>query len=92
MIATDHAPHAPWEKADFEKAPNGALGLETSLAAGITALVRPGHISLLRLLELMSTDVYKRQGPGGPGCGSAGYAGYGADDPWYTRPAGAQAV
>ena len=55
VIATDHAPHAEWEKADFLKAPNGALGLETSLAAGITALVRPGHITLLRLVELMST-------------------------------------
>ena len=66
VIATDHAPHAPWEKADFEKAPNGALGLETSLAAGITALVRPGHISLLRLLELMSTSPARLLGiPGG---------------------------
>lgn len=66
VIATDHAPHAPWEKADFEKAPNGALGLETSLAAGITALVRPGHISLLRLLYLMSTAPARLLGiPGG---------------------------
>ena len=29
-IVTDHAPHAAEEKADFEKAPNGVVGLETS--------------------------------------------------------------
>ena len=55
-IATDHAPHAPEDKANFVSAPNGVLGLETSLAAGITYLVKPGHITLLRLLELMSTS------------------------------------
>ena len=32
-IITDHAPHSAEEKADFEKAPNGVVGLETSLAA-----------------------------------------------------------
>ena len=31
MIATDHAPHSAEEKADFEKAPNGVVGLEKSL-------------------------------------------------------------
>jgi dihydroorotase len=53
-IVTDHAPHTPREKADFEKAPNGAAGLETSLAAGITYLVRPGHLTLGALLRKMS--------------------------------------
>ncbi len=37
-IATDHAPHTPGEKADFLTAPNGVVGMETSLAAGITYL------------------------------------------------------
>lgn len=55
-IATDHAPHAPQEKADFLHAPNGAIGMETSLAAGITALVKPGHLSMTRLIELMSCE------------------------------------
>lgn len=55
-IATDHAPHAFEEKRDFMKAPNGVIGLETSLAAGITALVEPGHISLERLIMLMSVS------------------------------------
>ena len=54
-IATDHAPHTPEEKADFLKAPNGAIGMETSLAAGLTYLVKPGHLSLMRLIETMST-------------------------------------
>ena len=54
-IATDHAPHTPQEKADFLRAPNGVVGMETSLAAGITYLVEPGHLTLPRLLALMST-------------------------------------
>ena len=53
-IATDHAPHSPEEKLDFEKAPNGSIGMETSLAAGITALVKPGYLSLAALVEKMS--------------------------------------
>lgn len=54
-IATDHAPHTPEEKSDFMSAPNGAVGMETSLAAGITCLVKPGILSMNRLLELMSS-------------------------------------
>ena len=54
-IATDHAPHTPTEKDDFEKAPNGAIGMETSLSAGITALVKQGHCTMLQLIEKMST-------------------------------------
>ncbi len=56
MIVTDHAPHSPEEKArPMEKAPSGIIGLETSLGLGILSLVRPGHISLMKLLHLMST-------------------------------------
>lgn len=54
-LITDHAPHAVEEKADFLKAPNGIIGLETSFAASHTALVKTGAISLLRLVDLMST-------------------------------------
>ncbi|MCI1955562.1 MAG: dihydroorotase [Oscillospiraceae bacterium] len=53
-IATDHAPHTPREKAGFLTAPNGAVGMETSLAAGITYLVEPGYLTLPQLLEKMS--------------------------------------
>lgn len=58
-IVTDHAPHAKKEKQDFMKAPNGTVGLETSLAAGIRFLVEPGIISLNRLIELMSVNPAK---------------------------------
>lgn len=51
-ISTDHAPHSPEEKADFWKAPNGSIGMETSLAATLTAL--DGQLSLLEILAKMS--------------------------------------
>ena len=56
-IATDHAPHTPTEKeVEFEYAPFGIIGLETSLALTITGLVEPGHISLERAIALMTRD------------------------------------
>jgi len=55
-IVTDHAPHTRREKKDFLTAPNGVVGLETSLAAGIRFLVEPGHISLSGLVSLMSAN------------------------------------
>lgn len=51
-IATDHAPHTPEEKKDFLKAPNGSIGMETSLAATLTAL--EGKMSLEKILDKMS--------------------------------------
>ncbi len=54
-IATDHAPHTPTEKdVEFQFAPFGILGLETSLALTITGLVEPGIISLERAVALMT--------------------------------------
>ena len=38
------------------EAPSGITGLETSLALGIKSLVQPGHISLMKLMELMSKN------------------------------------
>ena len=55
-IATDHAPHAEREKlVEFDRAPFGIIGLETSLALAITSLVGPGHLELGAVLRLMST-------------------------------------
>lgn len=54
-ISTDHAPHTPEEKADFEKSPNGSIGMETSFSASYTALVSTGIMSLEKLIKLMST-------------------------------------
>ena len=65
-IATDHAPHAAQEKADFLTAPNGVVGLETSLAACLTALVHTGKLSLSQLVEKMSLAPARILGiPGG---------------------------
>lgn len=58
-IITDHAPHAPEEKADFEKAPNGVVGLETSLGATLTALYHTGEITLQKVVELMCVNPRK---------------------------------
>lgn len=52
-ISTDHAPHTPEEKADFMRAPNGSIGMETSLAAAWTAL--GDRLGLSRVIALMST-------------------------------------
>lgn len=55
-IATDHAPHAPDEKAaGLEKAPNGVIGLETSLAVSLT-LVTDGTLSISGLIAKMATN------------------------------------
>lgn len=54
-IVTDHAPHTAAEKADFLHAPNGVVGLETSLAASLTALHSGDSVKLSRIIEFMST-------------------------------------
>ena len=54
-IITDHAPHAAEEKADFHKAPNGIVGLETSFAAANTVLCKQRGMSLMNLIDMMST-------------------------------------
>ena len=60
LIATDHAPHSAEEKAKpITKAPSGIIGLETSLALGITNLVKPGHLTMLQLLEKMTVNPAK---------------------------------
>lgn len=53
-IATDHAPHTPAQKADFLKAPNGVVGMETSFSASYTALVKTGLLTTAELLRRMS--------------------------------------
>ena len=58
-IATDHAPHTPKEKADFVKAPNGSIGMETSFAASYTYLVKTGLMTLSQLVEKMSLNPAK---------------------------------
>lgn len=53
-VVTDHAPHAPFEKErEFEAAPFGVVGLETSLPLVLTNLVATGKMSWSRLVEAM---------------------------------------
>ena len=55
VIATDHAPHHYDEKEQaFEDAPNGIVGLETSLGLSYTELVATGLLDLSQLIERMS--------------------------------------
>lgn len=55
-IATDHAPHSREEKKkELRQAPSGITGLETSLALGIKELVKPGYMSLMELIDRMTT-------------------------------------
>jgi len=55
-IATDHAPHAAFEKRqEFDRAPNGITGLETALGLALRLLHRGQGLSLSRIIELMST-------------------------------------
>lgn len=58
-IVTDHAPHSREEKSDFLSAPNGVVGLETSLAAVLTGLYHTGKISLEKIVELMAENPRK---------------------------------
>lgn len=63
IIATDHAPHAAEEKAkDITAAPSGILGLETALPLAITNLVKPGHMTLMQVLERMTVGPCKLYG------------------------------
>ncbi|MDQ7773882.1 MAG: dihydroorotase [Elusimicrobiales bacterium] len=57
MVATDHAPHPPEEKAkDLLRAPFGVIGLETLAGACLTHLYFAGHLGLGRLAELLSSN------------------------------------
>jgi len=54
-IASDHAPHALQEKqVEFDAAPPGTVGLETTFPLLITHLVEPGHLSLPQALALIT--------------------------------------
>lgn len=55
-IASDHAPHSVEEKADFDTAPNGVIGLETMLAVTLTKLYHTERLSLNRIVRLMCVN------------------------------------
>ena len=64
-IVTDHAPHTPEEKADFLTAPNGVIGLETSLSATLTELYHKGICTLDKIIKLMAVNPAKVLGVSG---------------------------
>ncbi len=56
VIATDHAPHSPQEKAlPFAAAPFGVIGLETSFAVSYTEMVEKHGMEPMQLIRMMST-------------------------------------
>lgn len=57
VIASDHAPHAPAEKAaPYDQAPFGVIGLETSLGVVWTELVERGLLSAETALAAMTRN------------------------------------
>ena len=57
LIATDHAPHATFEKEKpFTEAPSGMIGLETALSLAIRHLVHPGYLTMLQMLACLTCN------------------------------------
>jgi dihydroorotase len=54
-VSTDHAPHTDYEKdKEFDFAPNGILGMETSLPITLEILVRQNKFKLAHVVDLMT--------------------------------------
>ena len=63
IIATDHAPHTLEEKSqDFEHAPSGIIGLETSFILAYSTLCQKDIIDMKGLFTLMSLNPAKLYG------------------------------
>ena len=63
MIATDHAPHSAEEKSKgLEKSAFGVVGIETAFPILYTYLVKPGILSMERLIDLLVINPRKRFG------------------------------
>ncbi len=59
-IASDHAPHSPEEKEmEFEYAPNGILGLETTLGLTLNNLYHSGILTIEQVIEKLSINPRK---------------------------------
>lgn len=65
-IATDHAPHADYEQeVPFEEAPRGVIGLETAVAATLTAL-KPDPLTLFTRMSLAPASLARISDHGHP--------------------------
>ena len=63
MIATDHAPHSAEEKGrGLEGSAFGIVGIETAFPVMYTHLVKPGLITLEKLIDLLANNPRKRFG------------------------------
>jgi dihydroorotase len=61
MIATDHAPHSAEEKGrGLEKSMMGIVGIETAFACVYTYLVKPGIVSLERVIDALAVRPRER--------------------------------
>jgi len=62
-IATDHAPHAAFEKdVEFERAAFGITGLEVALGIAVTKLHRAHDVTLRHIVALLSTNAARIAG------------------------------
>jgi len=61
ILASDHAPHADFEKeVEFDAAPFGIVGLETELGLFLDLLVyKHGKIAIVRLIEMYTVEPAK---------------------------------
>ena len=76
ILATDHAPHAPEEKAaPFADAPFGIIGLETALSIYAEVLVHSGRMDWPAMLALMTINPARLCGLDRLGLGSLREAG-----------------
>jgi dihydroorotase len=61
MIATDHAPHSAEEKGrGLEKSAFGIVGIETAFPVLYTHLVKPGVLTMEKLVRLLAINPRKR--------------------------------
>jgi len=73
-IVTDHAPHTKEDKeSDFDLAPFGMIGLETSVGLTMTELVQEKILTLPQMVEKMSTAPARIVGLQNKGCIAEGY-------------------
>jgi dihydroorotase len=74
VVATDHAPHADFEKMDeFNAAPFGMIWLDFAFSVLYNELVRSGKMDLPALAKVMSTKPAELLGLKGLGAISKGY-------------------
>lgn len=63
LIATDHAPHTPFEKSqDFATAPNGITGLDTALVSLFHTFVREGKLDWGTVVRRYSSEPRRLMG------------------------------